>query len=247
MASVACPSLTGMLLAELEVFHSRPIAPTRRVSLGNALLPCDPAPGVGGVLLGAIAARFTPELEADFVPDLVALTHEVEAGRRIAQPRLRHRLQDDRIGLTRSVHRLFRHEPDDALHVTFTDDKGQAGQMVLGAIYATQGLPSDQRGAVLAAIRRGIAWKSDVNPALFLHLSGRGAGSLSGDALADPVGWAKKMLGFGVDDDMPGRSLIQRSFRERLIDAHPDHGGDDADAAKLIADITEARRILLAK
>ena len=89
-----------MLLAEIEVFHSRPIAPTRRVALGNMLLPCDPGPGVGGVLLGAVAARFTPELDPDLIPDLVSLTHEVEAGRRIPQPRLRHRLQEDRIGLT---------------------------------------------------------------------------------------------------------------------------------------------------
>ena len=66
-----------MLLAEIEVFHSRPIAPTRRVALGNMLLPCDPGPGVGGVLLGAIAARFTPELDPDLIPDLVSLTHEV--------------------------------------------------------------------------------------------------------------------------------------------------------------------------
>ena len=31
-----------MLLAELEVWHSRPIAPTRRVSLGHLILPVDP-------------------------------------------------------------------------------------------------------------------------------------------------------------------------------------------------------------
>ena len=31
-----------------------------------------------------------------------------------------------------------------------------------------------------------------------------------------------------------------------MIEAHPDHGGADDDAAQRIADITEARRILLA-
>lgn len=235
-----------MLLAELEVFHSRPIAPTRRVALGNLLLPCDPGPGVGGVLLGAVAARFTPELDPDLIPDLVSLTHEVEAGRRIPQPRLRHRLQEDRIGLTRSAHRLFRHDEDGELSLSFADGNVLPGQMVLGAIYAVQTLPLAQRGPVLSAIRRGIAWKSDTGPALLAHLSGRGNGSLHGDALADPVGWALRILGFGLATGTPEKSAIQRSFRQSLIEAHPDHGGDDDDAAQRIADITEARRILLA-
>lgn len=235
-----------MLLAEIEVFHSRPIAPTRRVALGNLLLPCDPGPGVGGVLLGAVAARFTPDLDPDMIPDLVSLTHEVEAGRRIPQPRLRHRFQEDRVGLTLSAHRLFRHDEDGELSVTFTDDKGQPGQMVLGAIYAAQTLSPMVRGSVLAAVRRGLAWNGDIGPALLVHLSGRGLGSLNGDALADPVGWALRTLGFDMDGGTPERSAIQRSFRKSLIDAHPDHGGADDMAAQRIADITEARRILLA-
>ena len=43
-----------MLLAELEVWHSRPTTPTRRVALGHLVLPTDPAPGFGGLLLGAV-------------------------------------------------------------------------------------------------------------------------------------------------------------------------------------------------
>jgi len=235
-----------MLLAEIEIYHSRPIAPTRRVALGNLVLPCDPAPGLGGVLLGAIAARFTPELDPDLVPELVSLTHEIEADRRIPQPRLRHRLQEDRVGLTRSPHRLYRHDEDGELSVSFTDDKGLPGQMVLGAVYAAQTMPRPLRGEVLAAIRRGIAWAGDIGPALLLHLSGRGNGVLTGDALADPVGWALRTLGLDLAGGPPERSVVQRSFRQSLIDAHPDHGGDGTEAARRIADITEARRILLA-
>ena len=44
-----------MVLAELEAFLSRPVAPTRRVALGSLDLPGDPAPGFGGILLGGIA------------------------------------------------------------------------------------------------------------------------------------------------------------------------------------------------
>ena len=39
-----------MILAELEAYQSRPIAPTRRLALGELNLPCDPAPGFGGIL-----------------------------------------------------------------------------------------------------------------------------------------------------------------------------------------------------
>jgi hypothetical protein len=38
---------------------------------------------------------------------------------------------------------------------------------------------------------------------------------------------------------------VQRQFREMLRAAHPDHGGAHEDAAERIADLTEARRILL--
>jgi len=201
---------------------------------------------VGGVLLGAVAARFTRDLDPELVPDLVALTHEVEAGRRIAQPRLRYRLQDDRIGLTRSTHRLFRHGPKAEMQVSFDDDRGLPGQMVLGAIYSAQTLPAHLRGAVLVSIRRGIGWSGDIGPALLAYLAGRGTMRLSADALSDPVGWALQVLGFGLDQPTPERADIQKSFRQSLIAAHPDHGGDDLEAAERIAEITEARRILMA-
>ncbi len=57
-----------MLLAELEIFHSRSAQPTRRVALGHLVLPVEPAPGLGGILLGAVVARhalrerFTPKV-----------------------------------------------------------------------------------------------------------------------------------------------------------------------------------------
>jgi len=44
---------------------------------------------------------------------------------------------------------------------------------------------------------------------------------------------------------VPDREAIQRQFREMLRAAHPDHGGSSDGAADRIADLTEARRILL--
>jgi hypothetical protein len=46
-------------------------------------------------------------------------------------------------------------------------------------------------------------------------------------------------------DAAPTKAEIQRRYRRLLIDAHPDHGGESDDAAQRIADLTEARKILL--
>lgn len=235
-----------MLLAEIEVYHSRPIAPTRRVAIGNTLLPCESAPGFAGLLLGGVAARFAMDLDPDDMPDLVALTHELEAGRRIPQPRLRHRFQDDRVGLTHSSHRLHRDGETDAMRLQFTTHKGAPSQQVLGAVYAAGQLPAAVRGDVLAAVRRGLAWTADIGPALLAHLAGRGVSSLSSTALVDPVGWAMTVLGLSLLGERPEKGVVQRGYRDALLAAHPDHGGADHEAAQRIAEIGEARRILLA-
>ena len=69
-----------MIVAELEVYHSRPVAPTRRVALGHQTLPVDPAPGFGGVLLGGIVARFVGGVDPDLLPDLMRLSLQLENG-----------------------------------------------------------------------------------------------------------------------------------------------------------------------
>ena len=122
-----------MLLAELEVFHSRPIAPTRRVSIGVSVLPTSPAPGFGGLLLGGIVAGFVPDVDPDLLDDLTRLTHQVEAGQRIPQPRLRHRLQDDRVGLSRFRHQLVGNGEELVFEL---DDDQSPEPNVLAAVYA---------------------------------------------------------------------------------------------------------------
>ena len=55
---------------------------------------------------------------------------------------------------------------------------------------------------------------------------------------------ALEVLGLtGLGDERPE---VQRSFRDNLLLAHPDQGGNSDGAAKRIAELTEARRILLA-
>jgi len=201
---------------------------------------------VGGLLLGAVTARFSADADDELHADLLGLTHLLEAGRRIPQPRLRHRFQEDRVGLTRSVHRLHRHDDGD-LAVSFSAADGLPLQYVLAAIYAAGMLPKAPRGRVLATVRRGLAWRGAIGPELLRHLAGRATiGSMSAGSVSDPVGWAMGVL--GLDPELTGlsRGAVQQGYREALRGAHPDHGASHDDAAARIADISEARRILMA-
>ena len=233
-----------MLLAELEVFQSRPIAPTRRLALGRRTLPVEPGPGFGGLLLGAVVAGFVELIDEDLHGDLLRLSHQVEQGLRIPQPRLRHRLQVDHIGLNRRTHRLFG-DGEQAKVLLDTADGTAPAPQVLAAIYAAGEMEPGPRATVMEVIRRGLRWRGPIDDGLVEFLTGgasRGGWIATGSG--DPVLWALGVLGLsGVGADKPD---VQRAFRDHLRLAHPDHGGASEGAAKRIADLTEARRILLA-
>ena len=234
------------MLAELEVYHSRPIAPTRRVAIGRTILPVDDSPGFGGLLLGAIVAKYSQQIE--LLEELEILSYQVEQGQRIPQPRLRHRLQKDRVGLTRSVHQLER-LPNNKLHLNFEKQHNAPPQFVLAAVYSAGQLEPGPRTDVMKVIRRAIGWQGDADSdeVLLSHLSSRFERfALSSSSQADPVAWALEVLGFDADADMPDSDTLRKTFRSALRQAHPDVGGDTDDAADRIAELTEARRILLA-
>jgi hypothetical protein len=252
-----------VILAELEVYHSRPVAPTRRVALGTSVLPVDPPPGFGGILLGGVVANYIGAIDPDFIEDLTKLTTQVEHGLRVSQPRLRYRFQKDTVGLQRSRNRLL--GEGDELRFSFDDASADPAQQILGAVYAVGELPLRVRSAVMGTLRRGIGWQGPIGPELIAALAGFDRGSnRSAHALSHPVEWALEVLAFddlgaparangpprngdGAAATGPGPSPteIQRRYRRLLIEAHPDHGGDQDDAAQRIADLTEARRILL--
>jgi len=229
-----------VLVAELELFLSRPVAPTRRVALGVADLPTDPAPGWGGILLGAVVASRVADVDLDLLPDLFHLTRQLEAGERIPQPRLRHRLQQDRIGLTSHRHRLLLSDGDVRFDL---DDRGRAGPHVLGALYAAGRLAVRDRPAVFGLLRRALVWQGEVGPALLAHLTGERASGWSMDGDVRTRAWAITVL--GLADDRPEPAVVQRRFRELVRAAHPDHGGRVDEAASRIDALSRARRILL--
>lgn len=235
-----------MIVAELEIYHSRPIAPTRRIALGERNLPIDPPPGAGGVLLAGIVAHAAPGVDGELREGLVDLIFELQAGRRVTQPRVRHRFQTDRVGLLRSTHRLL--ATGQALDFEFDDELGRPIQQALGAVYAAASLPAAARSRVLDSIQLGLVWGGDVDQRFISAVMGGRTPSLPAlVAWNDPVAWALEVLGLDGDPaDRPPRRVIQRRFRQMLREAHPDHGAVTEGAAQRISDLAEARRILLA-
>lgn len=242
------------LVAELEIRHSRPYSPTRRLALGRLWLPTDPSPGLGGVLLAGIVAAGVSALDDDELLDRIDdLLDALEQGRRVTQPRLLHRFQSDTHGLDRSVHRLVAMDGSDptsrlrasdcqlALEI---DGHGAVLPQILGAMYAAGQLSYKVRSDVLALLRRATRWNGGIDEKLISFLTGDEAGSFRRRGLPNDERWALQMLGFPAGSE-PKRSEIQKKFRNLIRDAHPDHGADNAGAGQRIQDLTDARRILL--
>jgi len=236
-------SADGFGLADFELYHSRPIAPTRRLALGLQYLPANPAPGPGGILLAGIVAQFVQELDEDDRAEVSLLMQQVEAGFRIVQPRLRHRLQSDRVGLLKSHHRL---EPGSTgPQFALTIGQGSPLVNVLGAVYAAGNLPAPSRPGTFAVLRKALHWTGPLDAGFVARMHGGGAAPSGWKRLgSDPVAWALSVLGLAESSD-PTKREVNRAYRDALREAHPDHGGAEHAAAERIAELTEARRILL--
>ena len=232
-----------MLLAELEIRHSRAIAPTRRVAVGEHWLPTDPAPGYGGILLGGIVATHLGDLDPELQDEFLALIDDLEAGRRISQPRLRHRFQTDVVGLDRTRHKLI---GSAGTSVAFQiDGVGRPVPQLLGALYAAGGIHVTTRPAVFAAIRKAARWERGIDADLVAYLSDpTSAPPASWRRFPTDERWALQVLGFGPESQ-PERDEVQRRFRTLIREAHPDHGAENEGAGQRILELTEARRILL--
>ncbi len=232
----------SVVLAELQIWHTRPATPTRRLALGHLVLPTDPAPGLGGVLLAAVVAAYLPGVPEELWTDVERLIDQVAAGKRVVQPRLQHRYQIDRHGLATSVHQLT----GDADHVEFDlHSTGRPLVQVLGAIYALERLSYDARHAVAPVLHRAMKWRGPVGPSFVADITGFHSTDLVG--ITDPRLWALDLLGFPPGTGKVTKKDVMSRYRERLRHAHPDHGGDDEVAAHIIERLGEARKILLSK
>ena len=230
-----------MLLAELEVWHTRPLAPTRRIALGNLVLPVDPAPGFGGLLLGAVVARHVADIPEDLVPDVHRLIEQIDRAQRVVQPRLRHRFQVDRHGLALSTHRLLG-EGEEISFDFHTTGTGIA--QVLGAIYAVERLDVSIRHLITPVLHKAMRWRGPIGGPLIAHLAGTNSTTLT--TLADPRAWALDVLGFPPGTATPTRRQVTAQFRVKMRSVHPDHGGDHSVASTAVFELAEARKILIA-
>jgi len=237
-----------MILAELEVCHSRPIAPTRRVALGYLNLPVTPAPGMGGVLLAGIVANSINYVDAEDRESLYSLFYDLVEGCDAKQIAVRHRFQDDLVGLTGSTQILTR--VNGRFEFQFEDGLASPVQLVLGALYAAASLAEESRASVFAAIRIAWLWEKPVDLEFIDHiLNWNSIGRFnSSDFVAwnDPIGWALGILSI-QSENFPSKRAIQKRFRSLLREAHPDQGGVEADAGDRIQQLSDARDILLAK
>jgi len=229
-----------MLLADLQIWHTRPITPTRRIALGHLVLPTDPAPGLGGVLLAAVMAAYLPNVEDDLWPDISRLIDQVARGDRVVQPRLHHRYQVDRHGLAVSVHQMV----GDGEGVEFDlHSMGRPLAQVLGAVYALERLSIESRRQIAPVLHRAMRWRGTIGPSFVADITGVHRADLIG--VGDPRVWALDQLGFPMGTTKFTKKDVMARFRTRLREAHPDHGGDDAKAGVVIERLGEARRILL--
>lgn len=258
MAGVEYQVGDTVLLAELTVRHTRRHMPTRRVALDHAYLPMTGGRH-GSLLLQTVVAENVGALDDEQLDLFPRLLDDARRGLSVPRIALRYRLQTDVHGLDRSRHRVL---GEDGRVVVELDVHGARVPQVLGAVLAVGNMiPSSRDGAITAlravldqrfrfpdgvTLRRleyGIPQEAPPLPGTTWN-RGRPPQELEWEGVPSERRWAMEVLGLrggmGLD-----RDDINRRFRRLLRDAHPDHGGARAEAAERIAELTEARDLLV--
>lgn len=247
------------MLAELNVRHTRRHMPTRRVAIDDGYLPFGGV-GYGLWLLRAVVAEFVTGLDEESAEMLPLLLADARGGLTVPRIALRYRLQTDVHGLDRSRHRFV---TEYGTRVLELDVHGRAAPQVLGAVMAAAALPATPRTEALKAmeqvVRHGWAPPPGILERRLLHgvpvprptPPGMTAPRMHTNGIVDrwrgistETRWAMEVLDLGPTDDVE-RASVQARFRLLVRDAHPDHGGTGAAAAERIAELTEARHVLL--
>jgi hypothetical protein len=249
-----------MLLAELTVRHTRRHMPTRRVALGDRLLPTA-HPGYGPLLLGCVAASAAEGLDDEQTEAFGPFLREARKGLAVPRRALRFRLQVDTEGLAWSRHRLL---GEGSGLVAEIDVHGlHPVPQLLGAVMAAAGMANYPRQlclrAIEAAIERPGVLPEGITPRLVTHVQQSPFDFATRPAAAPPgkgraadlwwgvpgeFRWAMEVFGF-APGTAPEREEILRRFRRLVRLAHPDHGAAHGGAAERIVELGEARRVLL--
>ena len=243
------------VLAELLVRHTRRHMPTRRVAVGEAYLPTG-GPAYGAVLLGAVVAECLPELDTEQADLLPRLIDDARDGLAVPRIAMRYRLQTDTHGLDRSRHRVV----SEATRVVLELDRhGRPDPQVIGAVMAAAALPPSGRSiafrAIKDALRRPGVLPEDVEvrrllmgipgaPPLPVGVRGPVGAGYDWAGVSTEQRWAMEVLGLGAGVELD-RADVQSRFRRLVRLAHPDHGAQRQGAAERMAELTEARTVLL--
>ena len=251
-----------MLLAELNIRHTRRHMPTRRVAVDHGYLPTSGA-AFGGVLIGAVVAECVPGMDEDQIDALARLVDVARKGT-LTVPRiaLRYRLQRDTHGLDLSRHRIISAEVErgSTRPILELDLHGRPAPQVIGALMAGSQLPPSGRSVVFrfvdAALARpgvlpegldvrrryqGLPGVRPPGPGTTTTISG-GPDEWSG--VPSERRWAMEVLGLRADVELE-RTDVQARFRRLVRLAHPDHGAAGQGAAERLSELAEARTVLL--
>jgi hypothetical protein len=253
-----------VLLAELNVRHTRLHMPTRRVALGDVYLPTS-GPAYGAVLLGAVMSEFVAALDEEQRELLPRLLDDARDGLAVPRIALRYRLQNDTHGLDRSRHRIVGETLDESeggQHrvVLELDHHGRPDPQVIGAVLAASALPPSARAVALRAlddalrrprlpegmtVRRLLEGAPDLREFIAPGTAGAVRPDDAWRGIPADRRWAMEVLGLRADMDVQ-RSDVQSRFRRLVRMAHPDHGAARDGAAERLAQLREARELLLA-
>jgi hypothetical protein len=252
-----------VILAELNIRHTRRHMPTRRVALDASYLPMNGA-AYGAALLAAVVAENIEGLDDEQGELLPRLLFVARDGLTVPRIGLRYRLQTDVHGLDLSRHRILEEQ---GRLVVELDVHGGAAPQVIGAVMAAAAMGSTTRRKALRAIDAAVAQPGVIpEPFLVRRLLHGVPSERPPLAASGPLGpehgvnvspdagrwagipserrWAMEVLGLGAEMRID-RGDIQKRFRWLLRTAHPDHGGESVGAAERIAELTEARELLL--
>ena len=263
--------MNAVVLAELNIRHTRLHMPTRRVAIDPSYLPTVVG-SAGPDLIGAVSTEFISRIAKEKYKEIEGLLTAISTeSLEIPSIHLQHRLQSDTHGLDRSRHRLL----DDGVGIIVEIDvHARPETQVLGMLIAIAQIPAINRDPFMACFRTAMKRRGAQARGMRVRLLERGvAGDRPGmarpaEAVAGSGGdpgawdtqermiqegwigvdvesrWAMEVLGLGPGAKIDRRE-IQRRYRRLLRSAHPDHGGDLEGAAERIARLGEARAVLL--
>jgi hypothetical protein len=255
-----------VLLAELNIRHTRRHMPTRRVAVDHGYLPTS-GPAFGGVLIGGVVAECAPGLDEEQTDALARLVDVARRGT-LTVPRiaLRYRLQRDTHGLDLSRHRIVSADVErgSVRPILELDLHGRPAPQVIGALMAGSQLPPSARSVVFRFVDAALARPGVLPEGLEVRRRFQGLPGLRppGPGTATSVDstfggpdewagvpserrWAMEVLGLHAGHAIE-RDDVQRRFRRLIRLAHPDHGGESIGAAERMAELAEARELLLA-